>query len=184
MTTARRRRDRRVHIRTRNDLTTQEAPAKPKGSKVGNPSYDKARAKHSVQANRPEQTKSGRNLPPTSQPSKPPKNPATGQFETPHPVEEVLEAEEVVSVPDILKNPVLTPDEVGTLLRVSPSTVLKFVQDGDIPALRMHTETRLLRRDVIQFIKDLRDKQARLRRYKESQHEERLAEERSKRSSE
>ena len=179
MTTARRRRDRRVHIRTRNDLTTEETQANSSGSKVGNPSYAKARAKMPP----PPKPKAERKMP---QPSRPPQNPATGHFisETPQPMEEVLEAEEVISVPDILKNPVLTPDEVGTLLRVSPSTVLKFVQDGDIPALRMHKETRLLRRDVIAFIRQLRDKEARLRRYKESQHEERLAEERSKRSSE
>ena len=171
MTTARRRRDRRVHIRTRNDLTTEETPPKASGSKVGNPSYAKARAKVPPPKPPPPPVQAKRE-------NKPPKNRATGQFETPQPVEEVLEAEEVVSVPDILKNPVLTPDEVGTLLRVSPSTVMKFVQDGDIPALQMHKETRLLRRDVIAFIRQLRDKEARLRRYKESQHEERLAEQR------
>ena len=89
-------------------------------------------------------------------------------------------AKDLVKVDDILNQPVLTPAEVGTLLRVSPETILKFVQDGDLPAMRVHKETRMLRVDVLQFIKDLKDRENRLRRYHESQLEEQSSERSSK----
>ena len=105
-----------------------------------------------------------------------PPEPVAPPDETPRPVPEALVAKDLVKVDDILSRPILTPREVGTLLRVSPRTVMNLVQDGDLPAMRVQKQTRLLRIDVLQFIRELRDEQERMRRYRESNREERLAE--------
>ena len=70
-------------------------------------------------------------------------------------------AKDLVKVDDILAHPVLTPNEVGTLLRVSPTTVLRLVQDGDIPAMQVRKETRMLRIDVLRYMRDLRSQRER-----------------------
>jgi excisionase family DNA binding protein len=81
--------------------------------------------------------------------------------EVPQPRMEAVEAPDLVNVDDILSNPILTPSEVGTLLRVSPETVMRLARDGELPAMRVHKETRLLRIDVLRFIKDLHEQQQR-----------------------
>jgi excisionase family DNA binding protein len=60
------------------------------------------------------------------------------------------------SIKEILAYPVLTPDEVATLYRVSPETVMKMASDGELPALRMKQHTRFLRVDVLRHIRDMR----------------------------
>lgn len=75
-------------------------------------------------------------------------------------------------IKQILSRPVLTPKEVAALLRVTPSTIMQFVEDGDLPSMRMNRSVRILRIDVLRFMHDLRDEQARLRRYDESHAEE------------
>lgn len=110
----------------------------------------------------------------------PPPKPKPTRTGAPRPVEEALDADDLVRVDDILRNAVLTPREVGTLLRVSPTTVLKLVQDGDLPAMRLHRQTRVLRIDVLTFIRDLRDRENRLRQYDESQQQEKKAKARTR----
>src|SRR3954447_19606362 len=78
--------------------------------------------------------------------------------ELPQVDQQAANANDLVRVP-ILDQPVLTPNEVGTLLRVSPRTVMKLVQDGDLPAMRMEQQTRVLRIDLLRFMRALRDKQ-------------------------
>ena len=163
MTTRRRQR---VRIRARGDMTTQEsepAKAKPSASKIGNPNYAKARAKLSPPQSKPP-------VPPRPKPKAKPKPVEMSpnerqqqpvQNETPEPVEEALMAKDLVAVDDILANPVLTPNEVGTLLRVSPTTVMRLVQDGDLPSMQVSKETRMLRIDVLHYIRDLRDQRER-----------------------
>jgi excisionase family DNA binding protein len=147
MTTPRRQR---VVIHTRSELSTQRAePPKP----------NKARKKKPPPPHSPE-ARTGRRK----------------RVETPQPVEEATQAEDLVRMDDILSNAVLTPEEVGTLLRVSPRTVMQLVQDGDLPAMQVRRQTRVLRIDVLKFIHDLRDRDERIRRYHESHDEERSSE--------
>jgi excisionase family DNA binding protein len=157
------RRQAKVKIRVHSDVTTtQETPAKPSSSAVGNPSYAKARAKVPLpKQKRPVNPKNSNGrfaTPPEPEPVEavsPNGDISEPVQEIPQPNEEALRAKDLVRVDDILRNPVLTPDEVGTLLRVSPSTVMKLVSDGELPAMRVHRETRLLRIDILQFMRDL-----------------------------
>jgi excisionase family DNA binding protein len=60
------------------------------------------------------------------------------------------------SVKEILAYPVLTPDEVAVLYRVSAETVMKMASDGELPAMRMKQHTRFLRVDVLRHMRDMR----------------------------
>jgi excisionase family DNA binding protein len=71
-----------------------------------------------------------------------------------------------------LYNPVLLPEEVAMLLRVSPETVLKLVKAGDLLSLKVDKEVRVMRVDLIKFMYELRDKPETLKRYKQSEIEE------------
>jgi excisionase family DNA binding protein len=159
--TTRRRRDR-VRIRVHGkEVTTPETKPRSNGSsRVGNPSYAKARAK--VQNSNGQFTGE-----PEIVPEQEPVQPVEPVGTIPQPNEEALRAKELVSVDDILRNPVLTPNEVGTLLRVSPETVLKLCQDGELPPMRVKRETRILRIDVLRYMRDLRDRPINKRRAKE-----------------
>jgi excisionase family DNA binding protein len=81
--------------------------------------------------------------------------------EVPNPIEEALRVKDLVPLHELLSNAILTPSEVGTLLRVSPETVMKLASDGEIPSMRVKKETRMLRIDVLRYIRDLRDQQDR-----------------------
>ena len=99
--------------------------------------------------------------------SSPPAPPLPPLSTEPQPNEEALAQKDFVQVEDILRNPVLTPAEVGTLLRVSPTTVMKLCQDGDLPSMQMDKQTRMLRIDVLRYMRDLRDRRDRIRRWQE-----------------
>ena len=164
--TTRRRRDR-VRIRTHGDIATQETvrkKPKPSTSRVGTSDYAKARAKVPVKNANGHFTGDMSEPEPEVQESsvaaedKPP--------EIPQPNERALNSKDLISIDEIMKNPVLTPDEVGVLLRVSPDTVLRLCREGEIPSMRIKRETRMLRIDVLKFMRDLRERQNNARRWK------------------
>jgi hypothetical protein len=72
-----------------------------------------------------------------------------------------------------LEQPVLLPEEVAMLLRVDPEIILKLAADGDLLSMQMCGETRILRKDLLQFMHELRQKPETLKRYRESAVEER-----------
>lgn len=69
------------------------------------------------------------------------------------------------TIKKILASPILTPEEVAVLYRVSPETVMQMASDGTLPPLKMKNETRFLRKDVLVFLRDLRDQDKHPRRF-------------------
>lgn len=61
------------------------------------------------------------------------------------------------AIREILSSPILTPEEVATLYRVSPKTVMLMASDGVLPPLKMRSEVRFLRKDVLVCLRDMRD---------------------------
>ena len=106
-------------------------------------------------ADEPRDSNSDMKLPPQAPPQPPP--PPAPSDTKPEP-----------SIKEILAYPVLTPEEVAILFRVSSETVMGMVSDGTLPALKMKGHTRLLRIDVLRHIRDLRDNGQHPRRYSRS----------------
>ncbi len=55
---------------------------------------------------------------------------------------------------DLLSSPLVTAEEVATLLKVSPKSIYRWAKEGILPAFREGRLVRFLESDVETFVRD------------------------------